>query len=382
MMDEICEIYKYWFYSMIGLSTAAKNRLLDLYACEEEVYHANEEKMQGILTDKQLDYLVSCRNIERCRYELERMRNNNISYICICDDDYPSKLKNIYNPPSILYIKGHLNNSINIYNSSIAVVGSRRADVYGKEIAKAISGKLAASGINIVSGLARGIDSCAHRGALEAGGYTVGVLGCGINVIYPRENIELFQVMEEEGAIISEYGMDVPPMPENFPMRNRIISGLSDGVLVVEAAIKSGSLITTDFALEQGKQVYAVPGRIRDKNCEGTNNLIKQGAICVTEYEDIIRDMLGPRNLNNTEGVQLQLDFLGEINETAKDDIKNLLAPAEKLVYSCLSLEPMYIDDIISQTKLNISKTISVLYTLEEKKIIKQTLKGYYIICL
>ena len=197
----------------------------------------------------------------------------------------------MFDPPDILYVKGILSKKLNIYNMNIGVVGARNASVYGRELASFFGRELAKEGINIISGLALGIDGMSHRGALYAGGYTVGVLGCGIDVIYPRENAELFFEMYKNGAVISEYGPGVIPNPGFFPIRNRIISGLSDGLLVVEARKKSGSLITADLALEQGKQVYAIPGRITDKSSECTNNLIRQGAMCVVSPKEIIEDL-------------------------------------------------------------------------------------------
>ena len=180
----------------------------------------------------------------------------------------------------------------------------------------------------------------------------------------------VFFEMYKNGAVVSEYGPGVIPNPGYFPIRNRIISGLSDGLLVVEARKKSGSLITADLALEQGKQVYAIPGRITDKNSEGTNNLIKQGAMCVTSPIDIINDL---------RGIAKEYDESLEKHEISTVN-KNSLAPAEKMLYSCLSLEPTYIDDIIKKLKMSVSDTINLLYNMEEKGLIKQPLKGYYII--
>ena len=250
---------------------------------------------------------------------------------------------------------------------------------YGREMAKMLARDLASAGINIISGLARGIDGQAHKGALEGNGYTLGVLGCGINQIYPRENIELFMEMEEKGGIISEYEPDVPGLPKNFPERNRIISGLSDGVIVIEAKKKSGSLITAEYALEQGKQVYAVPGRAYDSNSEGTNNLLKVGALCVTCAEDVLWDLNGGEmcrkmdvfiNKKDCEQEHRNINSNIEMNDT------------EKMIYKFLDLEPKYIDDIIQKSGLGITNTISTLYIMEEKNIIKQPVKGYYIISI
>lgn len=200
---------------------------------------------------------------------------------------YPEKLKNISSPPKELYCLGNLK-LLNM--KSIAIIGSRNFSNYGKRAAEDFSYNLAKEGICIISGLARGVDSFAHSGALESNGYTIAVLGSGLNNIYPKENKELFdRIINNNGLIISEYPLGTKPLKQHFPARNRIISGLSEGVLVIEAKKNSGTNITVDFALEQGKDVYVIPGNIYSKTSDGTNFLIKEGAIPVTSYEDIIK---------------------------------------------------------------------------------------------
>ncbi len=363
----MCEetFLKVWFCNIDGIDMSHRKKLIDVFGSISDIYQASSKLLSKYLNEKQLINLVMSREEDKVNSYIHRLKENNIQVIYPSHPDYPQKLKNIYNPPDILYVKGRLKETIGQYNRNIAIVGSRLPDTYGREIAGYFARELGKRSINIISGLAKGIDSVAHKGSLEGNGYTVGVLGCGINLVYPRENMELYINMEEKGAIISEYGLDAEPMPYHFPNRNRIISGLSDGVLIVEAKEKSGSLITADFALEQGKQVYAVPGRIFDKNSAGTNKLIKMGAMCVTSYEDIIRDL----------NIEIENDVKNDVN-------KNSLAPIEKIVYSCLSLEPMYIDDIIQKADIGITKAISVLYIMEEKGIIKQPVKGYYIVAI
>ena len=204
----------------------------------------------------------------------------------IKDEEYPNKLKNIYNPPKKLYVLGNYN----ILNDfTIGIVGTRRCTDYGMQIAKSFSYYLSKYGVNIISGMAKGIDSSAHIGSITGKGKTIAVLGSGFKHIYPKENIKLFnKIIETGGAVITEYEENEYPMPENFPKRNRIISGLSDGVIVVEAGKRSGSLITADFALEQGRDVFAVPGNINSENSLGTNDLIKQGAKLVNCFEDCV----------------------------------------------------------------------------------------------
>lgn len=214
------------------------------------------------------------------------MKKNNIDIISIEDKQYPNILKEIYDPPICLYIRG---NKEILNNKSISIVGCRKATDYGRKVARDFAYNISKQDINIISGLAIGIDSEAHLGAVEANKKTVAVLGNGLDTIYPKENINLSQkILDSGGAIISEYPLGTKPKKENFPARNRIISGMSSGLLVVEAKEKSGTLITVDFALEQGRDVFVVPGNIVSENSVGTNDLIKQGAKLVTDWRECI----------------------------------------------------------------------------------------------
>ena len=245
------------------------------------------KKVDGI--NEELANLISNDILKKdVKRHLKFMKQNNIDIISIEDNKYPKLLKEIYNPPLNLYIRG---NKENLNMPSIGIVGCREATSYGMNVAQEFAYNLSKSGFNIVSGLARGIDSYAHLGAIRAQGRTTAILGNGIDTIYPKENIRLAQsILDSNGTIISEYPLGAKPEKSNFPMRNRIISGLSNGVLVVEAKDKSGTLITIDFALEQGRDVFAIPGNINSKNSLGTNNIIKQGAKLVTSWEEIVEE--------------------------------------------------------------------------------------------
>jgi len=214
------------------------------------------------------------------------MEKNHIDIISIQDEEYPKLLKEIYDPPICLYIRG---NKQILNNESIAIIGCREASNYGLKVANEFAYNISKQNINVISGLARGIDSEAHLGAVRANQKTIAVLGNGLDTIYPKENIKLVQnILNSGGAIISEYPLGTKPKKENFPARNRIISGMSKGLLVVEAKEKSGTLITVDFALEQGRDVFVIPGNINSINSFGTNDLIKQGAKLVTSWEECI----------------------------------------------------------------------------------------------
>lgn len=282
--------YWIWFSTIKGLGPVQKKILLDKIGEPSKIYHTDINRikeLEGIRQD-------AAQNIENSRDEKlmkkyeEYIYNHNIKVINIMDSLYPQALKEIYDPPITLYAKGNL--SI-LGEKSIAIVGCRDATRYGLNMAQKLSYDLAKNNIVIVSGLARGIDNMAHYGALKADGKTIAVLGCGVDICYPRENVETYKQILEKGLVLSEYIVGTPPEAGNFPARNRIVSGLSNGVLIVEAKEKSGSLITGDFALEQGRELYVVPGNINSSQSGGTNSLIKQGAKVVTKAEDVLEDM-------------------------------------------------------------------------------------------
>lgn len=216
------------------------------------------------------------------------MLNNEVGIISIQDEEYPELLRNIYAPPIALYIRGNRNILNNI---SISIIGARECSQYGKHVAQELAYNISKCKVNIISGLAKGIDKVAHSGSILAGGKTIAVLGNGLDTIYPSENISLAKkILETGGAIISEYPLGEKPQKQNFPERNRIVSGMANGIIVVEAKEKSGTLITVDFALEQGRDVFVVPGNINADTSKGTNELIKQGAKLITSYEDVIEE--------------------------------------------------------------------------------------------
>lgn len=279
-----------------------------------------------------------------------------VATIDFWDERYPVLLKEIHDPPAVLYVRGTLPPP-----ECLAIVGSRRATPTGQIITKEIATDLARHGVCIVSGLARGIDSAAHRGALEGGGTTVAVLGCGVERAYPQENARLFRDILANNCILSEYPPGTPPLAHNFPARNRIISGLSKGVLIVEAAAKSGSLITGDFALEQGRELFAMPGAIHTPNSNGTNRLLKQGACLVTESRDII-DSLWPHAQQSNGSLQTADPFA----ELPQDQLK---------VYRHISLEPLHCDDIARKCGLTPMELSVILLDLELRGAV-QTLPG------
>ena len=281
--------------------------------------------------------------------EWSLIEKHNIKVLSVFDREYPELLKQIYDPPIILYIKGKI---IPEDKNAVALVGSRKASMYGLETSRRISARLAATGVTIVSGLARGIDGAAHKAALKAYGRTLAVLGNGLSSIYPPENKRLADDIACSGAVISEFPMDTEPSSWNFPVRNRIISGLSLGIVVVEAAKKSGALITASRALEQGREVFAVPGKAGSATSMGAHNLIKNGAR-LTESAD---------------------DVLDELNLVIKKtgSIKPGLDIEEERMYRLLSDEPEHIDIITEKSNLPVQAVSNLLLKLEVKRLAKQ----------
>ncbi|SDY91879.1 DNA-processing protein DprA [Tindallia californiensis] len=270
-------------------------------------------------------------NPEEYRKRIANLRSQ-CQIITIFDDGYPALLKNIYDPPFVLYVRGNLRSDIPL----IAMVGARKASSYGKWAAREFSQRLVENGIGVISGLAYGIDALSHEGALEGGGYTIGILGCGIDYIYPASNSKIYERVIRTGAIISEYPPGFSPQKHYFPARNRIISGISNGVFIIEAGEKSGSLITADFAMEQGKEVYALPGHITHALSSGTNQLIQDGAKMVLKPEDIIDELESkqllkkntgsrPSNFSNLSKKENQLIDLIAKKETSIDELVYLM---------------------------------------------------------
>ena len=294
--------------------------------------------------------------------DLEQCHQAGIRMMSILDSDYPQNLAAIYDPPLILYIKGSF---IPEDRYSIAVVGSRHPSTYGIRMAGKFSSELSARGMTIVSGFARGIDGEAHRGALRAKGRTIAVLGCGLDIIYPKEHGSLYHQIVESGAIISEFPMGTQPKAVHFPQRNRIITGLSIGVLVVEANQRSGSLITASIAAEEGREVYAIPGPIDSITAQGTNHLIQTGAKLVSSAEDILIDMHG----------QLKASV-----EVKKDELKTVITdPVDHSILKLLTNEPLSLDDIwigLGGMPKDISSRLS---QLEVQGVIKRVFGGQYV---
>lgn len=283
-----------------------------------------------------------------------------IRYISKGDKEFPVKLLELHDCPNGIYVRGRLPDST---KKTVAIVGARMCSAYGRATASCFARVLAANDIQIISGLALGIDGAAHEGALLAGGETFAVLAGGVDICYPRANIELYEQMKNRGGIISEEPPGYPPLSKLFPKRNRIISVLSDLVLVVEARKKSGSLITADFAGEQGRDLFAVPGRLEDELSKGCNELISQGAGIALSPESLL-EIMGKTK---------------EKSDNSKTIMQNVLAREENMVYSCLSLQPKSLEDLCRATKLSVTAVMEAVMLLQLQGLVKEIGRNRYV---
>ncbi len=336
-------------YLIKGIGNSTFFHLIRSFSCVEEIFCSDQKRLISLGIKEEVARNIVKRVFKKDpEKELKRIEEVGARIITYNDKTYPEILRNIHYPPPVLYVKGR---DIPEDSFLLSIVGSRIPSLYGIRIAEDFSYRLAKIGIGIVSGMAIGIDSSAHRGALKAGGYTVAVLGTGIDVVYPKRNSKLFEQISESGTLITEFTTGTPPEPKNFPIRNRIISGLSRGVLVVEATRKSGSLITASFALDQGREVFAVPGNIDSERSRGTHFLIKQGAKLVEDIEDILEEF----------GIRIE----------EKESLK--LSPEEKKIYECLDYyQPLHVDEIVRKTGFDTAYVLSLLLKMELKGAVKQ----------
>ncbi|MDK2798592.1 MAG: processing protein [Clostridiales bacterium] len=360
---------KYWLWltNLSGIGSIKITKALKVFESPEQIWNATklDLKCADMLSEQDI-YSYTNKSLDKAEKILSDLEKLGIEAITFKDPRYPQELKNIYDPPYVLYVKGNLPPCDAI---CISIVGSRKASLYGQNVAEKLSYQLAEKGITVVSGMARGIDTSAHKGALKAGKKTIAVLGCGVDIVYPKENTKLMEYIINNGAVISEFPPGTYPKPGNFPARNRIISGLAYGTVVVEAGERSGSLITADFALEQGRDVFAVPGNIDNYNSIGTNNLIKQGAKMVTCVEDVLEEL----PINNIELCNTN-NGITKINDSVYLDLSN----EEKIIISHLSTTPIHIDELCRKLGYSMQKINSILTLLEVKGLVAQIPGKYF----
>lgn len=355
-------------------------RLMEVFGSPERILSATASELRAVpgIGAEMADTIRQWEHHIDLAEELRRVAAHGIELLTIEDSRYPPALREIHDPPHLLFLKGAL---LDRDRHAIAVVGSRRASHYGRESAKRLSFQLAHAGITIVSGLARGIDTAAHEAALAAGGRTIAVLGSGIGKIYPPENAALAEKIAGSGAILSEFPVLYVPDKQSFPLRNRIVSGLSQGILVVEAPARSGALITASQAMEQGRSVYAVPGPIDRPGSEGCNRLIQDGAKLVIDSRDILEEMDSLFSFDGGPDPVRKGPKSAEPPSQKFYALLETLDPVERAVLSAMGEDETTIDDIIERSKVSASAVSSTLLRLEMKRLIK-ALPGMYFVKL
>lgn len=355
-----------------GIGPRAAAKLLERFGSAEAVYRAPRVELERLrLLPEAVDSIIAREMHDRAEAELTNVRQVGCEILILDDGVYPSLLREIYDPPITLYVKGAWEECLD--QPCVAIVGSRRCSTYGQNAALMLARDLARRGVTVVSGFARGIDAAAHRGAIEGGGRTVAVLGTGIDQVYPRDHKKLAEeILNGGGAMVTQFPLATPPVSENFPYRNRIISGLSLGVIVVEAAENSGSLITARLAMEQNREVFAVPGNITSRNSFGTNYLIKgAGAKLVQQWQDVAAEL--PPQL---AAKLLPPPLSDKKKEKSLADQLALVPPGlsgfEQSVFKLLTPDtPAHIDALVSQSRLSISDLTSALLTLEMRDLVR-----------
>ena len=360
----------YWLWLSLkrGYDSVKITKLLEVFSSPEEIYNTPKEtlKKMGIFTNKDVK-ILSDKSLKYVETVKEQCRKYGIRILTYDSLNYPEKLKHIPEPPYVLYVRSK--EKINLNDKlCIGMVGTREATEYGRNAAGEIASGLSKAGVVVVSGMARGIDGASHAGALTAGGLTVAVLGCGADVVYPPENKVLMNEIIENGMVITEYPPGSPPAKQHFPIRNRIISGLSDGVVVVEAPETSGSLITADYALKQGREVFAVPGDIHREKSKGTNNLIRECAVLVTSAIDVLKEyeLLYINTLKQC--INNEKEEYKEEKESIKlpdlDKYKDLGDVALEIIHA-LSLKPISLENLHIKTGLTPDELSAELMMLE-----------------
>jgi len=353
---------RFWigFQLVPNMGPVRTRQLVDHFGSPEAAWNAPEASLRstGLSSALSASIAEARRNID-LGAEVDKLDRHGVKAVTVESTVYPRLLRHIPAQPTVIYVKGSYDP---IDDLAIGIVGTRRSTTYGADMTRQIAGDLARSGVTIVSGLARGIDTIAHDAALAAGGRTLAVCGCGLDTIYPPQNRRLAARIIEQGALISEYPIGVPPDGPHFPARNRIISGLSRGVLVIEAPKRSGALITSSFALDQGRDVYAVPGSAMSRQSEGCHELIRAGATLVTSADHILEDL-------NVTASQSAVQSRMVLPETE----------AEKLLLACIGAEPRHINELSMDTGIPIHEANGTLLTMELKGLIRQSGAQHYV---
>lgn len=350
-----------------GVGPRVATKLLEAFGSPDNVFHATRMQLESLRVKPETIESIMSRELEaRASVELDRVKKLGGDILILDDGNYPAMLREIADPPITLYVRGEWETCLTM--PCVAVIGSRLASTYGTNAAEMLARDLAARGICIVSGLARGIDTAAHRGALRGGGKTVAVLGTGIDGAYPKENMRLInEILAAGGAVVSQFPLGTPPLKDNFPYRNRIISGLSLGVLIVEASERSGSLITARLAMEQDREVMAVPGNITSANSIGTNYLIKCGAKLVQQWQDVVSEL--PSEIASSI-LPPRID--DDVQDRRHAMVPPDLTANERKVWSLLSSDdPVHIDSLLGSSGMSFGDLNTTLVALDIRDLIR-----------
>lgn len=359
------EYYLMWLSRVEGVGIKRIRMLLDHFQRAEAVWYASKEQLLSIkgIPEKTIDAIISARDEKQLDFWIEELEEKEIQFYSFLHPTYPSLLKEIYSPPVGIYVKGMLPDD-NL--DKVSVIGARRCSRYGAGLAYRTGKDLGKANLVVVSGMAKGIDTMAHKGAIDGGGQTIAVLGCGVDICYPSENREIMETISSNGCLISEYPPGTEPSPHHFPNRNRIISGLSKVLVVVEAGKKSGTLITVDLALESGRSVFAFPGNVTSALSEGTNSLIKQGCYPITESNDILFEL--GITYNETE------------RQSFSNQIASKLSLEEKEIYEQIfDKEPVLAETICRKLHKNIQEVQYILSLLEIAGYVRKVPQAGYI---
>ena len=345
--------YELWLCSFPDVGNRQLLQLTELCGGAKEVYFSSLDKWRQVLKEKQVESLKRFTESWKPEREYERLQEKGIKLVTLADGQYPGRLREIPDAPYGLFVRGSLPGEEEI---TVAVIGARECSQYGSFVAEKLGEILGRNGIAVVSGMARGVDGISQAAALNVGGRSCGVLGCGIDICYPKENRELYDRLPSQGCLVSSYPMGTPARAWNFPPRNRIVSGLADAVVVVEAREKSGTLITVDMALEQGKEVYAVPGRITDRLSDGCNRLIRQGAAPLLNPEELVQELYGLQEKRYGRKEQEKNRPSGR-SAAKKNNIGPQLTPELKAVCGALELTPRTVEEIRERLPRNIQES-------------------------
>ena len=373
---------KYWIWlsTRTGIGPARVKRLIDYFGSPENVYTAKDRDYYDVEGVKPMDIKwLMIKELDSANKILFSCEEIGCKIIALQDSSYPERLSNIYDPPTVLYVKGNLPSIDD--KPVVGVVGSRSCTPYGIRTAENVSCKLSENGIIVVTGLARGVDTAATRGALRGGTYTIGVIGSGLDIIYPPENKQLYEDVASAGAVISEYPPGTPAVKQNFPARNRIISGLSLGVAVIEAPKRSGALITAARALEQGRDVFSLPGNVDAIACEGSNKLLREGAIPFMSADDIIDEYieLYPEKINiSVKHTQKPFDNTSKVEYIDLGNLLDKLDGDEKAIVESIGNGSKNIDEIIIDTGFPAQKVLASMTMLELGDYIKHDINGIW----